>query len=128
MKLVIEGPPRTKKTGQRIFRNKKTGAPFITSKASASAWEKDAIRQLKLQALCMGKEGPIERPVHVMALFYRDARRGDLTNYQQALGDALQSAGIIANDSLIESWDLSRKLIDREWPRVEIWIRDMEDE
>lgn len=61
-------------------------------------------------------------PVSVCALIYRDADRGDLTGYLQAIGDALERAGVVTNDKLIHSWDGSRKLIDRARPRVEIEI------
>jgi Holliday junction resolvase RusA-like endonuclease len=64
--------------------------------------------------------------LHVTALIYRDARRGDLDNFEHAIGDALQKAGIIKNDSQIESWDGTRKLLDKERPRVEITIEAMD--
>jgi len=64
-------------------------------------------------------------PMHVKALFYRGANRGDLTGFKQAVGDALERSGTIVNDSIIESWDGSRKLIDRKNPRVEITIEPM---
>jgi hypothetical protein len=37
-----------------------------------------------------GASLPITGPVHVRALFYRDADRGDVCGFQQALGDVLQ--------------------------------------
>src|ERR1017187_7823878 len=65
---------------------------------------------------------PLTIGVNVCALIYRARAVGDLDNYLHAVGDALQKAGVLANDKQIEGWDHSRKLIDRECPRVEIEI------
>jgi len=69
----------------------------------------------------------IDRPVLVEAIFYRDADRGDLAGYIQALGDVLQIGGVIRDDELIAGWPLPsdgklplRKDADR--PRIEIVI------
>lgn len=122
--FTIVGPPRTKKTSQRILRAP-GGRPFVMPSKVSRAWGKDAIYQLDRQKP-HPKWPAIAGPVSVRALFYRDADRGDLTNYEQGVGDALQGAGIIVNDKQIESWDGSRKLIDRANPRVEIFIEPME--
>lgn len=119
MKLIIIGPPRTKKTHQRIFRNKRTGAPMVMPAKTSKAWEASAILQL-MQARAFDFES--DGPVSVCALVYRDARRGDLVGYLQAIGDALERSGVIVNDRLIASWDGSRLLVDRERPRVEIEV------
>lgn len=132
MKLLILGPPRTKKTHQRILRTSK-GVPFIASAKTSASWEARAIQQLDRQrgvfryrgAVAPGAPPPIDHNVSVRALIYRDANRGDLTGYLQAIGDALELAGVLANDKLIHSWDGSRKLIDRVRPRVEIEIEAM---
>jgi Holliday junction resolvase RusA-like endonuclease len=136
VKLVITGSPRTAKNSQRIFTNKRTGKPFITSGKSAADWGPDAVRQLVEQRCAQGPVGmrclgphvdfPLRNDVHVKALIYRDRRSGDLDNFEHAIGDALQKAGVIKNDNQIESWDGSRKLIDRINPRVEIEITPME--
>lgn len=63
---------------------------------------------------------PVDWPVKVCAMVYRDANRGDLIGYLQAIADALETAGVVENDRLIVSWDGSRMLVDRANPRVEI--------
>lgn len=63
---------------------------------------------------------PIDREVNCRALFYRDARRGDLLGYQQGLADLLQEWEVITNDRLIVGWDGSRMLTDRDRPRVDV--------
>jgi hypothetical protein len=65
-------------------------------------------------------EGPISRPVELRALVYRDADRGDLVGYLQAISDLLQAGGVIQDDRLIYSYDGSRLLLDRQRPRVEL--------
>lgn len=77
---------------------------------------------------------PIEGPVSVRALIYRDADRGDWNGFTDAIADILQEPifegrkvkrkgiGIITNDKNIEHWDGTRRLIDRDNPRVEITI------
>jgi Holliday junction resolvase RusA-like endonuclease len=136
---VIKGLPATKKTGQRVVRSKRGKVHVLPSERSKS-WEDMAIVEMIRQhpqrphAIKKGsKEGRRLRwfafpkaPVHVKALFYRDANRGDLTGFKQAVGDALERSGTIVNDSLIESWDGSRKLIDRKNPRVEIELTPMD--
>ena len=49
-------------------------------------------------------------PVHVLALYYPPDRRWmlDLSGALEAIGDALELAGVIANDRQIRSWDGSR--------------------
>lgn len=52
---------------------------------------------------------------------YREADRGDLDNFAKAVADALQDAGILANDVQIDGYALPfEKLIDKTNPRVEI--------
>lgn len=114
MRFVIEGPPRTKKTHQRIAR-RKDGSPFILSAKSSVNWERKAIEQLLSQA-----QPCITGTVNCRALIYRERLVGDAVNYYQAIADALQGAGVVQNDRLIVSWDGSRLLKDAHRPRVEI--------
>jgi hypothetical protein len=73
---------------------------------------------------------PITAPVSVCATFYRDADRGDLLSYMEALADWMQEprlkpkrngAGIIADDKQICSWDGTRMLTSGN-PRIEVTI------
>jgi hypothetical protein len=146
LKLVILGKPATKKTSNRIMRNKKTNAPFVMPSKKSKDWEKNAIDQLNR----LGRPAPLDgaagnrgmtplvitRPVSVNAQIYRDRNTGDLHNFFQAIGDALQGGGsknkrvpcVLADDSQIKSWDGSRCRIDKANPRVELTIEPMEDE
>lgn len=132
IRLVILGVPMTKKTSPQIAR-RRDGSPFIVSAERHKKWAEIAAHQLRAQ--WQGRP-PIEGPVHVRALIYRDRAVGDLVAFEQAIGDVLEAPGrtasestrrrkasVIKNDVQIDSWDGSRRLKDPENPRVELEIR-----
>lgn len=131
MRLVIEGPPRTKKNSQRILRGR-GGRPFVAQAKTAVAWENSAILQLRSQLHRVPSNDPSGRvvllpyfsdAVNLRALIYRDrAGRADLLNYLAAVSDALEGAGVVADDMLVLGVDGSRLFVDRKRPRVEIEI------
>ncbi len=126
MRLVIWGKPYTKKNHQRIIRVK--GRPVIMQSKNAVGWEASAVAQIRTQRpLCRGFWEPATVPVSLRALVYRDRKVGDLGNYLAAICDALERAGVVENDRLIQSFDGSRLLIDRARPRVEIEIEPFEE-
>jgi len=116
MRLVIFGPPRTKKNSSRIVKVG-SGLRIIPSKAQVT-WAKGAVVQLADQ-WC---RPPLSQPVHVAATFFRERKLGDLINFAQALADALQAAGVVSDDKYIESWDGTRLAKDATNPRVELTI------
>ena len=68
---------------------------------------------------------PIETPVNVKCVFYRESRiRCDLTNLLEAIDDILVAYGVLSDDNftVIASHDGSRVFIDRDSPRTEITI------
>lgn len=67
---------------------------------------------------------PIRENVNVRALFFREKNIGDAVGFYQALADALQEGGIVANDRQIVSWDGSRLLKDTERPRIIVTITE----
>jgi Holliday junction resolvase RusA-like endonuclease len=137
MKLTILGRPITKSNSPRIGRSR-TGKPFVMPSKALEKWEEIATLQLQAQhgraarasRWYLGDKGqPCVIQVGAKALFYRPVDGpGDLDNYEKALGDALQKAGIVANDRLIRSWDGSRLLIDRKNPRVEVELSPFTEE
>jgi Holliday junction resolvase RusA-like endonuclease len=135
MTFTIHGPPRTKKTSNRIVRVK--GRPVVLPSKANETWARAAVLQMRSEyhrstvlavdpaagKLTLDRPlGPINTPVKVAATFYRDANRGDLIGYMQALADALEAAGVVENDRLIVSWDGTRMLVDRHAPRVEVTV------
>lgn len=121
MKFTILGAPRTKKNHMRIVRGK-AGKPRLIQAASHDAWSEAAVLQLRTQGRpIISAIGAIIGPVNMRALVYRDrAGRADLLNYLAAISDALEAAGIVADDSLVAGVDGSRLLVDRANPRVEV--------
>ena len=128
MKLTftIYGAPRTKKTSNRLVRCGRFHK-ILPSKAF-EVW--NAMAQIYIAKL-RGQSSEIQNwnrfgyqhdQVNCAAVFYRDAERGDLVGYQQALADALEEAGIVENDKLIVSWDGSRLAKDRHDPRIEVTL------
>jgi hypothetical protein len=125
--LVIPGAPRTKKTHNRVVR-----AGGRARVLPSEAWERWArTAAVTVRADAARRHGPgwwlrtfplAGDEYNVAALFYRDALRGDAVGYYQGLADALELAGIVANDRVLVSWDGSRLLLDRADPRVELTI------
>lgn len=118
--ITLYGRPVTKKNGQMIIKNKKTGQPMIIQKKTYRAYEKDCLKQIT------GKHKlNISYPVNVKAIYYMpDRRRVDLTNLLEATDDILVRAGVLADDnaSIIKGHDGCRVFVDRDRPRVEIEI------
>ncbi len=114
IKLVVFGAPRTKKNHSRLVR---AGRRLrLLPSAAHERWARSAIAQQRSQ----WREPPLVAPVAVRATFYRERNVGDLVNYLQALADALEAAGVVANDRLIASWDGSRLGKDTGRPRIEL--------
>jgi len=122
LRFVILGAPATKKNHSRIFRNQRTGKPFVVPSEQAMAWAKSAEYQLRAQDR---QSRPNDKPVNVRATIYRARRTGDLNNFLAAIADSLEAAGVVVNDRLIEGWDGSRLRHDKVRPRVELEIVDM---
>jgi len=97
--------------------------------AKYRAWEKGAVDQLWVQrmqymASMVGIWKPIDKYMEVaFEFFMKDKRRYDLSNLIQGAEDALVKAQIIKDDSLIASYDGTRKHMGCKAPRVLIKIR-----
>jgi hypothetical protein len=111
--FTIEGPPRTKG-------NDRAGNGTIPSVAYRR-WFHAAQRQV-LAIRAGGIRGVVTVPCNVAPVFYRDRDAGDEDNYFKALGDFLQRAGFIVNDSLIHWAGTERLQVDRARPRIELRI------
>lgn len=121
MKITIPITPISKKNSQRIFRNRKTGAPFITQSEAYKTYERAALLHIHRPA------EPIGTSVNVKMVFYLpDRRRGDLVNYQESCLDILVRAGVLADDNykIVASMDGSRMAVDKARPRTEIEITE----
>lgn len=124
-KYTIPLPPVTKKNSQRILVNRKTGMPFIAPSSAYKRYEEQAIYFLTPKP-----KTPLAGRYRVVTVFYMPARRRvDLTNLLEAAHDTLVAAKILADDNntIIASVDGSRVLYDKENPRTEIIIQELNE-
>lgn len=126
MHLTLYGNPVTKKNSQRIlYKLTKFGrkTPFIAPSKAYVDYETDCLRQIKKP------RSPISARVNVRCVYYmKTARRVDLANLIEATTDILVKARVLEDDNskIVAAHDGSRVELDREKPRVEIWIEEME--
>lgn len=123
MHLLIYGEPRTKKNSARILRTR-AGAPFVAPSKAYVDYEIDCLRQIKRP------RSPISARVNVRCVYYmKTARRVDLANLIEATTDILVKARVLEDDNskIVAAHDGSRVELDRENPRVEIEIEEMEE-
>jgi Holliday junction resolvase RusA-like endonuclease len=128
VRLTVLGPPCVWKNQRRVVTK-----PFVKSHPSkkAAAWMKSAIGQLERQWIY--KPIPKLWQLNAKILSYLPTPRlneegdihgwlADADNLYGGPGDALESAGILEDDVCIESHDGSRRLYDKENPRVEMTL------
>ena len=127
MQIIWEGTiplaPITKKNSQRIGKNK-YGQRFILPSKQYEEYEREASWLIRKPA------EPISGPVNVKMYFYMPTkRRCDLVNHEEACLDLLVHAGVLEDDnfSVVQSMDGSRVLYDKENPRTEIIISDIQE-
>ena len=119
MKIVISVAPITKKNHQQIIRV--GNRPAVIPSKQYQQYEKDCAPFLKNVG--------IDYPVNVKALYYMPTRRRvDLCNLHEALCDVLVKFGVVQDDNckIIASMDGSRVLYDKENPRTEVYIEEVE--
>ena len=136
--LLLPVVPRTKKNHRQHIKRRTKAGKLITVPIPAAAYKEteavivrwaqttiatDANRSLILDSdrkmLRAGKLY-LAQPLNCTAIFYRDANRGDAVGYYQGLADALEAAGIVADDKWIVQWDGSRLTKDANRPRIEV--------
>lgn len=128
--IVIHGQPATKKNSPMPVFVGGDPCPICQRRKKAvilpSAAYKKYAKVAKAQLLLVSRR--YSGPVEVTAQYWlRDRRRPDLNNLMAATADILQEAHIIQDDRDIISWDGSRIAgVDRENPRVEITIREVD--
>jgi Holliday junction resolvase RusA-like endonuclease len=122
IEFTIPLPPITKKNHQQIVNNPKTGKPFVIPSRQYKEYEKSAMWFIPRP------QKPIDIPVNVKCLFYLPTKRkGDLTNYLEAIDDVMVKVGLLEDDNytIIQSHDGSRVLYDKANPRTEIIIEEV---
>ena len=127
-KFTIYGNPITKKNSSQIVQNRATGRWFITPSAQYKKYCKECIKQISYMP--NRPKEPIDYPVMITYLFFKDSRRlCDDLNHSAALDDILVQAGVLADDNrdIVVGHDGSRVFWDKENPRVEITITEVND-
>lgn len=122
-KMTIYGNPATKKNSMEIYRNSRTGQPFLTQSKRYKDYAKDCAKQITGRY-----KQAIDYPINLKCVYYRKTKhRVDLTNLLAATCDILTDCGVIADDNykIIRSHDGSRIDFDRDNPRVEIEIMEV---
>lgn len=120
LKITIPLEPRTKKNSQKIIWQK--GRPLIVPSDQYKQYEKDC-------GWFLPKGQKIDYPVNVQCVFWmKTKRKCDLTNLLEAIDDILVHHAVIVDDNynIIAGHDRSRVYIDREHPRTEIIIEEIE--
>lgn len=135
VEFALLGPPRTKKTSDRL--DLRGDRPKKLPSKPHEKWFDNAMSQLPpiTTRLLRQVQLPLQGRYWITAYFYlENAIEGDLLGYEQALADWLQmptqarnGAGIITDDRFIDSWDGSRRLLDRANPRIEVTIRVLKE-
>ena len=122
MKITLIGRPYTKKNSPRIITKP---YPRLLPSKNFVQYEKDCIRQIT------GKyKQKIDYPINLKCVYYMPTRhRVDLVNLLEATCDILVTAGVLEDDNakIVKSHDGSRVLYDKERPRVEIEIEELEE-
>lgn len=122
--LTLYGDPHTKKNSAQILRTR-SGAPFVAPSKAYGDYETDCLRQIKKP------RSPISARVNVRCVYYmKTARRVDLANLIEATTDILVKARVLEDDHcrIVAGHDGSRVVYDKENPRAEIWIEEMEND
>lgn len=128
MKFTIYGNPITKKNSQRIIKVKlKNGRFFhkIMPSKQFEKYEKECKHQMPKV------ENPIQFPVNLKCVYYMESRRKvDLLNLLNATADILVDYGILEDDNrnIVYKTDGSMVLYDKNNPRVEVEITEIESE
>ena len=126
--FVLPVKPRTKKNSRVHAKVRGLTVPLPSDayremEAGIVAWA----RRIAGLIIIRGKAWDISnanltQPLNCAAIFYRDANRGDAVGYYQGLADALEAAGIVANDKWITQWDGSRLAKDADRARIEVTL------
>lgn len=123
MQLTLLGQVPAQKNDKIIAINKRTGKRFPMTSAAVKGWKEDVAMQIFQKNL-----GGYSEPVVISYEFYvRDNRKRDIDNMICTVNDALAKSHIIIDDS----WQhlqigFATAQIDKENPRVELWITPRE--
>lgn len=126
--FTVLGAPRTKKTSNQVWKNPRTGKRKVGPSEAFLEWQEQAVFRVGGANLLRIPQPWGQQPCNLHAVFYRDAKRGDLAGYIQGLQDLLTKRGVWMDDVVVRGLDGSRLRVDRANPRVEVVITEMTPE
>lgn len=130
IEFIIPIKPVTKKNSQQIIPIKtKTGKMrhIIIPSAEYKKFEKECLPYLNR---VKAEIGVINYPINLECVFFVEKKlKYDLSNLLNAIDDALVHSGLILDDNrdIIAGHDFSRVYHNKENPRIEIKITEMQD-
>lgn len=102
----------------RLTTSRQTGRTFTTARYRTAKSLAEALLMSQI-----GRAAPFTVPVQLVAcVWVPDLRRRDVGNLRKLVTDALQNAGVVADDCLIHDERWIRAGIDRANPRAELTI------
>lgn|SRR3990167_4136696 len=122
-----------KKNRRPIFRNQRTGIPFIGKSQRLRDAEDFLVQELRHRAITLGIHEPIRARVRALFLFgfppnvyftkqLKESKRlGDCTNLAEIVQDSLQKANIIENDSLLAPITIDRVCTEKTQITIELY-------
>lgn len=127
-KIVLSGQTISKKNSRQMGTDR-SGRPRVFTSKAYQKWSRSVQSELAYHPL-IGKKW--KYPLVIEFQFYRNRNaKFDLNNMTQGPTDELVKAGIITDDSdahVIPMFPLiSKRLIDRENPRCEMFIWELEE-
>lgn len=121
-KFTIPLAPVTKKNSMQISVNQYTGKPVVRQSEKYIQYEHNA-------SYFIPKNAFYDTPVNVKCTFYMPThRKCDLTNLLEAIDDIMVKCGLLKDDNytILTAHDFSRVKYDKENPRTEVEICEME--
>ena len=123
--FVLPVTPRTKKNHGSVIKRgeRKFHIPSEPYREMEALIKSEAgLAMVRLERWVAGAWLGLAQPLNCAAIFYRDALRGDAVGYYQGLADALEAAGVVADDKWITQWDGSRLEKDAKRSRIEVTL------
>lgn len=127
IKFTIPVRPRTKKNHSNIV-TLKNGRTLLLPSKPYKEFEKSVCDFVK--GYFKPSVSPINQPVNLKCIFYKDKNyKSDLMGYLQAIADSLVKAGLLEDDNsnIVVSTDGSKVMLDRNRPRIEIEITEIQE-
>lgn len=120
--FVLPVTPRTKKNSRTHARKRAKTGNMITVPLPSDAY-REMEKQICGWAVRLGFAlANLAQPLNCCAIFYREKHLGDAVGYYQGLADALEAAGVVANDGWIKRWWGSDLAKDKSRPRIEVTL------